>query len=45
MSLVMQTCWNDLSLNLYVVPPMSHMVAIPEDGLVRSYKRSKVYCY
>jgi len=35
MSLVMQTCWNDLGLNLYVVPPMSHMVAISEDSLVR----------
>jgi len=46
MSLVMWTCWNNLSLNLYVVPPISHMVIISENGLVRSYKeRSKAYCY
>ena len=38
----MWTCWNDLGLNLYVMPLTSHMVAISEDGLVRSYKeRSK----
>jgi len=42
----MWTCWNDFDLNLCVVPPMSHMVAILEDGLIRSYKeRSKVHCY
>jgi len=35
----MQTCWNDLGLNLYIVPPMSHVVTILEDGLVRSYKK------
>ena len=45
-SLVMQTCWNNLGLNLCVVPLMSCMVAISEDGLVRSYKeKSKTYCY
>ena len=42
MSLVMQTCWNNLGLNLCVVPPMSYVVTISEDNLVRSYKeRSK----
>ena len=42
MSLVMQTCWNDLGLNLCVVPPMSCMVTISKDSLTRSYKeRSK----
>ena len=46
MSSVMQTCWNDLGLNLYIVSPMSCMVTILKDGLVKSYKkRSKVYCY
>jgi len=38
MSLVMQTCQNDLGLNLYVVPPTRHVVAISEIGFVRSYK-------
>ena len=38
MSSVMQTCQNDLGLNLCVVPPTSHVVAISEIGLVRSYK-------
>ena len=43
MSLVMQTCQNDLGLNLCVVPPTSRIVAISEIDLVRSYKeRSKV---
>ena len=42
----MQTCRNDLSLNLYVVPPISHMVAISKNGFVRSYKkRSKTHYY
>ena len=46
MSLVMQTCQNDLGLNLYVVPLTSCMVAISENGLVRSCKeRSKARCY
>jgi len=46
MSLVIQTCWNDFGLNLCVVPPMSYIVAISKDGLVRSYKeRSKVHCH
>jgi len=40
MSLVMWTCWNDLGLNLCVMPPMSHVVAILENSLVRSYKKS-----
>ena len=45
MSLVMWTCWNDLGLNLCIVPPMSCVVTISEDSLVRSYKeRSKVHC-
>jgi len=42
----MQTCQNDLSLNLYVMPLMSCIVTILEDGLVRSNKeRSKVCHY
>ena len=42
MSLVMWICWNDLGLNLCVVPPMSYVATISENGLVRSYKeRSK----
>ena len=42
MSLVMQTCQNDLGLNLCVVPSTSCMVTISEIDLVRSYKeRSK----
>jgi len=36
--LVMQTCQNDLGLNLCVVPPTSHVVTISEIGFVRSYK-------
>ena len=45
-SSVMQTCQNDLGLNLYVVPPTSHMITISENGLVRSYKeRGKARCY
>jgi len=44
MSSVMQTCQNDLGLNLCVVPPTSYMVAISGIGLVRSCKeRGKVY--
>jgi len=39
MSSVMQTCQNDLGLNLYVVPPTSYVVTISEIGLVRSYKK------
>ena len=34
----MQTCQNDLGLNLCVVPPTSPMVAISENDLVRSCK-------
>ena len=46
MSSMMQTCQNNLGLNLCVVPPMSHIVTISEDSLVRSYKeRSKVHCH
>ena len=36
----MQTCLNDLGLNLCVMPSMSHVVTISEDSLVRSYKES-----
>ena len=44
MSLVMQTCQNNLGLNLYIVPPISCMAAISENGLVRSCKeRVKVH--
>ena len=43
MSLVMQTCWNNLGLNLCIVPPMSCIVAILEDSLVRSYKKGVKY--
>ena len=40
----MQTCWNDLGLDLCVVPPTSHVVIISENSLVRSYKeRSKAH--
>ena len=42
-SSVMQTCQNDLGLNLYVVPPTSCIVTISEDGLVRSYKKRSKY--
>jgi len=45
-SLVIWTYQNDLGLNLYIVPPISCVVTISENGLVRSYKeRSKAYCY
>ena len=37
----MWTCQNDLGLNLCVVPPISCMVAISKDGLIRSYKKRK----
>ena len=44
MSLVMQTCQNNLGLNLCVVPPTSHVIIISENGLEKSYKkRNKVY--
>jgi len=36
----MQTCQNNLGLNLCVMPPTSHVVAISENGLVRSCKES-----
>ena len=46
MSSVMQTCQNDLGLNLYVVPPTSCVVAISENGLVKSCKeKDKVCCH
>ena len=38
-SLVMWTCQNGLGLNLCVVSPISHIVAISENGLVRSIRR------
>ena len=42
MSSVIQTCQNDLGLNLCVVPSISCIATISENGLVRSYKeRSK----
>ena len=45
-SSVMWTCQNNLDLNLYIVPPTSCVVAISEDGLVKSYKeRNKVHCH
>jgi len=31
----MQTCWNDLGLNLCVVPSTSYMVTISENGLIK----------
>jgi len=34
-SLVIQTCWSNLDLNLYVVPPMICIFTISEDSLVR----------
>ena len=45
MSLVMQTCQNDLGLNLCVVPPTNCIVAISEIGLVRSYKEGSKACH
>jgi len=39
MSSVMWTCQNNLGLNLCAVPPTSYMVAILENGLVRSCKK------
>ena len=45
MSSVMQTCQNDLGLNLCVVPPTSRVVAISEIGLVRSYKEGSKACH
>jgi len=44
MSSVMWTCQNDLGLNLCVVPSISHMVAISENGLVRSCKERGKVC-
>ena len=44
-SSVMQTCQNDLGLNLCVVPPTSCVVAISEIGLVRSYKERIKACH
>jgi len=38
----MWTCWNDLGLNLCIVSSTSCMVAISENGLVRSCKESVV---
>jgi len=40
MSSVMQTCQKNLGLNLCVMPPISHVVTISENGLVRSCKES-----
>jgi len=41
----MQTCWNNLGLNLCVVPSTSYVVAISEDSLVRSYKERRELKY
>jgi len=41
----MQTCQNDLGLNLCVVPSMSCVVAISENGLVRSNKERSKACH
>ena len=42
----MQTCWNNLGLNLYIMPSISHMVTISKNSFIRSYKkRSKAHCY
>ena len=38
----MQTCLNDLGLNLCVVLSTSHVVTISEDSLVRSYKKRNI---
>ena len=35
MSSVIQTCQNNLGLNVYVVSPMSCVVAISENSLIR----------
>ena len=45
MSLVIQTYQNDFGFNLCVVPPTNHMVAISENGLVRSYKKRSKACF
>ena len=39
----MQTYWNNLGLNLCIVPPTSYVVTISENGLVRSYKERSKY--
>ena len=43
MSLVMQTCQNDFSLNLCIVSLTSHMVTILKNNLTRSYKKRSKY--
>ena len=40
---MMQTCQNNLGLNLYVVPSTSYVVTILENGLIRSYKKRSKY--
>ena len=35
----MWTCWNDLSLNLYIMPPISHIVVISKNSFIESYKK------
>ena len=42
MNSVMQTCWNNLGLNLCIMPSTSHMITISENGLVRSYKEREI---
>jgi len=45
MSSVIKTCQNDFGLNLCIVPLMSLIVIISENGLVRSYKKRSKVCY
>ena len=40
---MMQTCQNNLGLNLYVVPSTSYVVTILENGLIRRYKKRSKY--
>ena len=39
----MWTFWNNLGLNLYVVPFTSHIVVILENDLMRNYKERSYY--
>jgi len=41
----MQTCQNDLGLNLCIIPLTSYMVTISENSLVRSCKERGKACY
>ena len=44
-SSVIQTCWNNLGLNLCVMLPTSHIVTISENGLIRDYKKRGKVCH